>query len=281
MKKNNFEITVVVTRFGETDDVVKQCLHSLSLQKDCSVSVLFLDQKRSGEIKNYCLGLESENIEFQYIEIPAKSLSYARNYGVEHAVTPKVAFCDSDCILPLNWASEILNTFKVTHATVVGTKILPRWQAKTSWYHNSKIIREFYSLLDLSSERIPVKKVVGASFAFDKDKVTEEIFFDEELGRQKGILLGGEETDLCKRILNKGGKIIYTPITFAYHTVERERINIWWIWKRSFYGGLSRAMRSGKIEPFNSKKDLIDYLAIMLILPTYLSGYLLGKYKNA
>jgi glycosyltransferase involved in cell wall biosynthesis len=48
---------------------------------------------------------------FEYIKIPAISLSFARNKGLTLSKTQYVAFCDPDCVLAPNWAAEIVNTF--------------------------------------------------------------------------------------------------------------------------------------------------------------------------
>lgn len=276
---SNSKLTVALTRYGETDDLVKECLGSLSSQMDCTLHVLFLDQKCSSEIKNFCDQISSKEKEFSYIEIPAKSLSYARNYGIEKATTDYLAFCDSDCILAENWANEIVKTFADTGAAIVGTKIIPRWESRISWYHNSRFIQEFYSLIDLADMRIPIGKVIGASFAIDKAKISDEIRFDEHLDRQKGTLLSGGDTEFCERVHDSGGLIIYTPYTYANHVVPKERINLGWILKRAYYGGLSRSIRKGKIEPFNKKRGIVDYFAILMILPSYILGYIVGKFK--
>jgi glycosyltransferase involved in cell wall biosynthesis len=273
-------VTVVVTRYGEPDSLVLTCLKSLTMQVGVLIHVLFLDQKKSATVKKFCENVSTKEIVLEYIEIPTRSLSFARNYGLAHASTAYVVFCDSDCILPQNWASEIAQTFEQTGASIVGTKIIPRWEGSTRWYHHSRIIQEFYSLLDLSKERLRIPKIVGASFALNASKVRYIQYFDEAYGRKNGVLLGGEETDLCKRVTHDGGIIIYTPYTYAEHVVSKERTTLQWLLKRAYYGGLSRAMRRGTIEPFTTKKDLIDYCAMALIVPAYSLGYFYGKYKN-
>ncbi|MEA2715440.1 MAG: hypothetical protein QOG91_468, partial [Candidatus Parcubacteria bacterium] len=275
--KHSFDITVIVTRYGEPDSLVKQCLESLRAQKETRILVLFLDQKVSDDIKIFCEQTWTDKITLRYVNIPAKSLSYARNFGVEHAESNFAAFCDADCILAENWTKEIIETFRKTGAALVGTKIIPVWQSRTSWYHRSRIIQEFYSLIDLSDIRIEANKAVGASFAIDRNKVGARIIFDEKLDRQKGSLLSGGDTEYCKNVKDAGGKIVYTPHTFARHVVSPERINFGWIVKRAYYGGFSRALRKGKIEPFTSQRRLIDYLAVATILPSYIYGYARGK----
>jgi GT2 family glycosyltransferase len=277
MQKIKKEITTVVTRFNEPFEVVKHCVDSLSKQKSCQVTILFLDQVKSKETKLYIQNLRSKNVEFKYINVLAKSLSFARNTGLRMAKTDLVAFCDVDCILEENWSNEIVKTFKKYHATIVGTKILPIWEHEPSWYHNSKIIQEFYSLLNLSNSYSEIPKVIGASFAVDKSKIAKDLVFNEKLGRRKGALLGGEETEFCSNVLKSGGKIFYTPFTYANHTISSQRMKLSWLYKRAYFGGLSRALKGGRSEPFNKKVKLFDRLAMIFILVPYMLGYTRGR----
>lgn len=269
-------VTIVVTRSYEGFSLVKKCLLSLAEQKKYTIKVLFLDQQKSLGTKAYVESLKATHAVFEYRNIPAKSLSFARNLGLKISDTVYVGFCDLDCIMETNWIEEIIETFLQTQATIVGTKISPLWQGKISWYHKSKFIQEFYSMLDISAERCEMPKVIGASFAVNKTKLGSQGYFDERLGRKEGNYLGGEETDLCKRIIAKGGKIYYTPFTTAFHQVAPYRLKTGWLLKRAYYGGLSRAYRRGKAEPFNKKYSLLDRVAILYILPFYFFGLLKG-----
>lgn len=277
------EATVVVTRYREPDDMFIRCLQSLAAQTSAQLVVLVLDQKRSEDIRRQCTSLSSSTVALNYRAIKAVSLSYARNYGTRHAKTDLVLFCDTDCVLPANWAATIIRVFNKRKATIVGTKITPVWSVKPHWYQQSKLVLEFYSMLDLGNTEQSVDKVIGASFAIDKKKLGDEAYFRMDLGRVNGVLLGGEETELCARALRKGGRIFYTPRTHADHWVEPQRIKLRWLVKRAYFGGTSRAIRGGKPSSNNaaSKKSLLDYCAIALILPPYIFGYLLHKRRHS
>ena len=273
-------ITIVLTRYSEPDQMVRDCLESLALQKapGISVTVLFLDQQRAG-LQRYCAAISTENISFVYQEILAKSLSYARNIGIKESKTDLVLFCDVDCTFESNWVSEIVDTFDATSAAVVGTKIVPKWSMKPYWYHHSPYVLEFYSMLDLGIERKMVNKVIGASFAIDKSKLGKIAYFDENLGRVSGKLLGGEETDLCIRVGNAGMSVYYTPDTFIHHRVEPERIKLTWLIKRAYFGGISRSKRGGSIQTSTkSPLKLRDRMALALIAPAYITGLIRAKF---
>lgn len=268
-------LTVVVTRYKEPDAIVMSCLQSLRRQ-DMPVHVLFLDQQNSDIVKEFSLSPSATMTTIEYIPIPAKSLSYARNYGLNNVKTNYIAFCDVDCILDRQWSCAIREAFLNTNATIVGTKIVLDWEIKPSWYMKTKYVREFFSPLDLGEGVKSVTKVVGASFAIDKSKLASDLSFDENLGRQKGLLLCGEETDFCIRVLKAGGEIYYTSYAIANHQIQKERISFTWLQKRAYYGGFSRAVRGGKIEPFSKDVKLLDKIGILPFMPAYLVGRLYG-----
>src|SRR3989344_676948 len=234
-----FDITVVVTRYKEPFDILKSCVDSLKRQTKCKIRILFLDQQEVPLTKKYINKLTDTSHSFVYENIPAKSLSFARNLGLNKAKTNYVAFCDVDAILDKNWAFEIVKTFKSTDAVIVGTKIVPVWNGKLSWYHKSKFIQEFFSLIDISNVIREVPKVFGASFAIDKSRLGKHRF-SESLGRVGGKLLGGEETDLCQKLRDEKRKVVFTPFTSAGHQISPERLTLSWILKRAYYGGFSR-----------------------------------------
>ncbi|OGC50402.1 hypothetical protein A2716_04315 [candidate division WWE3 bacterium RIFCSPHIGHO2_01_FULL_40_23] len=273
------QITTVITRYSEPDHIVRDCLNSLKLQRNVKGDVLFLDQKESREIKDWLKTQNTENVRFQYISIEPRSLSYARNQGTKLASGNLVAFSDPDCVLKPNWMEELITTFRKFNASIVGTKITPVWGAETSWYHKSKVIQEFYALLDLSQNYKLVSKVIGASFALDKNKIKSSPYFDEGLGRKEGMFLGGEETDLCKRVVTSGGIVAYTANTQALHKIPKERMNLKWLFKMAYFGGITRAMRGGKVETFTTSYNLRDKAAISLVLPFFAYGYFKTKIK--
>lgn len=262
-------ISIILTRYGESNKIVGECLTSISKQRyNISIEVLYLEQKPSLKIKKMC-----KDLHFTYIEIPQRGLSWARNYGIKKAKYNTIIFTDTDCIWKTDLVENLSKSFKKHNANIIGCKILPKWNGKHRCYHKSTITNEFYSLLNLGDKTIKVNKIVGACFAINKKSIGKEAYFDEKLGRVNGKLFGGEETDLCERV----GKVYYCGKAVSYHQVSNDRMKLKWLLKRAYMGGLSRARRGGKVQSFHKERKIIDYLTIFMILPFYVSGYISGK----
>jgi GT2 family glycosyltransferase len=269
--------TVILTRYDEVDSLIIPCLISLSKQINVSLTIYFLDQKKDNKVKRICKKLSSKKIMYIYKSIPAKSLSYARNIGIKLAKTSIVMFTDLDAIQDKNWAYELLKTYKVDKKiAVVGGRSIAKWMSKSHWYHKSNIIMEFYSIINLSDKVINTSKVIGVNYSLNKNLLKKLALFREDLGRKNGMLLGGEETDLCKTVIENGYYVYYTPNAIVEHQIYMERSSIFWILKRAYYGGVSRAARGGKPQPMVKRRNIYDFFACMLIAFPYIIGLIYG-----
>ncbi len=274
------KITITLTRYKEPNWLLHQTLEGLSKQKGIRAEVLFLDQFENLETKNYCNFISTDLIKFRYVLIKPISLSYARNYAIKHCKTPLLLFIDTDAIPEKNWAQILSSSLLKEKVAIVGGKIIPKWHKKPLLLSKSSIVSEQYSMLDMGVKEIEVKKVVGANFSLNIERISEkQLYFDEELGRKEGVLLGGEEVDLCERVARTGMRVLYNGQAIVYHQVLPERIKYSWIFRRIYYSGFSRALRGGKPEPTTKKRNFWDYITLPIILPAYIFGYIRGKRK--
>lgn len=275
------KITITLTRYRESNDLINPCLKMLAKQKKIKAEIYFLDQKYDKNTKKLCKNISSKNIKFLYKVIPDKSLSYARNEGIKLAKTDIILFIDCDAIPMKDWAFELAKIFKIDNKiAVVGGKSIPKWIKNPSWYHKSNIAMDVYSLIDISNKVTPTEKIVGVNFAINKKHLGNEAMFNVNLGRRPGSLLGGEETDFCRRILKKGFKIYYTPYAVVKHQIQKDRMTLYWLIKRFYYGGLGKAMIGGAPKTYSSKRNIYDIFLMAIIIVPYVIGYLKGRIKN-
>jgi GT2 family glycosyltransferase len=269
-------VTIVLTRYNEPNWLVWSTLESLSRQEGVKIEVLFADQRDDAETRDHLKALNNEAVNFRYETIPAVSLSYARNFGIKHAQNDLILFIDSDAIAAPDWAKHMAETLQNNNAGIVGGKILPKWHERPLLLARARVVLEQYSMLDLGEGVMPIAKVVGASFGINRAALKDDAYFDERLGRRAGILLGGEETDLCARARMQGLSVFYNGKALVHHQVLPERIRYAWIFKRIYFAGIGRAMRGGAPAP-SHKMGFWDFAALPVILPFYFAGLFRGR----
>ncbi len=269
-------ITITFTRYSEPNWLVIETLEGLSKQINIKAIILFFDQKDDQEIQSVLESLNIDNLKFIRELIPANSLSYARNLAIQKSEHDLILYLDSDAVAKPDWAVNMTDALLKETVGVVGGRILLKWHKTPLMLAKASVVREQYSGLDLGDETKEFHKVVGASFAINRKLLGTEAYFDENLGRRGGMLLGGEETDLCNRARLAGLKIIYQGLAVVDHQVLPERITYSWIFKRIFYAGYGRSQSGGPPSP-SHRMGGWDYLIMPIILPFYFAGFIYQK----
>lgn len=278
------QISVVISTYDDPINFLGQCINSLLYQKEI-YEIIVVDSSKSEEIKKFCHSLNNnnENNKINYIFTPPKGLSDARNKGINIAKKNIVAFTDSDCIVDKNWAENICVSFDaIDNVAIVGGKIIPRWiSMPNKILYKSAIGQGFYSLFDMGDKLKDVDQIYGGNFAIDKNLIVGSLFLTE-LGRSKENgkenLLCGEETMLCKHVKKDNLKIIYNPNTVVWHQIPTERSNFKWMWKRMYYGGISRAVVGGGPTPneVDISYNIYDSIFLIIFIVPYLCGLFSG-----
>jgi len=273
-------ITIALTRYNEPDQLLNLTLESLARQQEVTAKVLVLDQSFQKETKDFCDSLCSENIEFDYQVIPSKGISYARNVAVNLCQTDILLLTDPDMLLASDWAYCLSSTLMDKNCAIVGSKIIPRWHSHPRWYMKSNIMTDQYSLIDLGYAEKETSRIIGGSMGINIKQIRRQAYFNENLGRRKGTLLGGADSEFCERAIQNGFKVYYTGRTVAHHQILESRMNLLWISRKFYYSGFSRAMRGGRPSAMNKKRGTADYIVLGVFAPFYITGLLIGLLKK-
>ena len=268
-------VCITLTRFNEPNWLLWQALECLSRQTGVEADVLVLDQRDNDETRNKAESLTGAQVRFHYQVIPAAGLSSARNRALVDSPHDLILFTEPDALPDEQWAFHLSQSLAKPRVAVVGGRIVPRWHRKPMAIVRSRLVAEQYSMLDLGVSEIDCRQLVGASFGVNRRLLGDDAYFDENLGRRDGILLSGEETDLCRRSLERNLRNVYNGRALTHHQVLAERITYEWIMRRIFFTGVSRAMRGGRPGPVHRWR-MWDRLVLPVILPFYASGYAYG-----
>ena len=266
-------IAITLTRFNEPSWLLWQALECLSRQTGVEADVLLFDQRDDPETRCRAESLSRAGVRFHYQVIPAVGLSFARNRALADSPHDMILFTEPDALPDERWASHLSHSLAQPGVAVVGGRILPSWHRKPLALTRSRLITEQYSMLDLGDGEIDCPQLVGVSFGVNRRLLGDDAFFDENLGRRNGILLSGEETDLCRRA--RGLRNVYNGRALTHHQVLPDRITYVWIMRRILAAGVSRALRGGRPSSVHGL-GVWDRLVLPLILPFYTVGYLYG-----
>lgn len=273
-------VTITLTRYREPDWLLAETLDSLEAQKGITGEVLFLDQNWREDYARLVEARSNAALVFRCVPCEDKGIAHARNRGLELATYETVLSVDSDVIAEPDWAMRMAEALSQPGVAIAGARIVPRWRAKPSVLARSKVVLDQYSMLDLGVETKTCSRIVGAGFGLRKSAAGDQMYFDTNFGRREGKLFGGEETDLCRRVLAVvPDSIVYVGAAVVHHQVLPERLRWSWVWRRLYYAGLGRAQMGGAPNPSQSP-SLMDWLLLPLILPPYVAGYLAGRLQS-
>ncbi|MBI5001012.1 MAG: glycosyltransferase [Euryarchaeota archaeon] len=209
-----------------------------------------------------------------------KGLSHARNLGTEAASGDIVAFIDDDAVAGRDWVKSMINGFsKDSRVGALTGPIEPHWLGREArWFP-----RDLYWIVSCSymeyenGEEIPT--VIGTNMAFRKETLVRLGGFSDRLGAvQKWKLkdgtwvqscgVTGEERDICQRLMESGGKIVFSKGMTVKHKVHPFRLTMRNILNRAYWEGFSKAMLMEKYKKGSEGMPLLslesDYLMRLL-----------------
>jgi glucosyl-dolichyl phosphate glucuronosyltransferase len=239
------DVSVIVCTYNRCD-LLQGNLHALR------------DQSVNGEIgwevivvDNNCTDGTARIIDETAVNFPTalrrvreekQGLSNARNRGIQSARGRYLLFTDDDTRPDRAWVQTVFKTFEISSCDAVGGMVELVWpDARPRWLADellSSLAGVDYGPdeIDLSLERPPL----GANIAFRKQVFEKVGLFNPQLGRIGAKLLGGEETDLFKRLIDAGMTGRYQPRAVVCHALETERLRKTYFRKIYYYGGRSQ-----------------------------------------
>jgi glycosyltransferase involved in cell wall biosynthesis len=182
------QFSLIIPTLGRTDELRKM-LQSAAAQAPVEFEIIIVDQNddnRVGEI----LSELALPITLNHVLLTKKSLSLARNVGLQHASGTFVAFPDDDCWYPSGLLSKVAKWFE-THPKyeILATGAVDEdgLPSGNRWFQNSCDIRPINALRTTFSNSLFLRRAA----------LPEGIRFDENLS-------ASEETDYILRLLKIG-----------------------------------------------------------------------------
>lgn len=217
----------------------------------------------------------------EFVKIVVSSgfgLSHARNTGVKQASGGIVAFIDDDALADPRWLENSLANYENLEVMGVGGFISANWEdTRSLWLPEELDWIVGCSYKGLPTKRAEIRNPIGCNMSFRKEVFDKIGYFRTDIGRFGNMLLCNEETEFAIRALKRmpDSKIIYEPSSIVYHKVRKDRERLRYVWTRSFYEGISKAIisfKSGTPKVLSTENSYLKLL-ISQAIPSRLKNF--------
>jgi glycosyltransferase involved in cell wall biosynthesis len=203
--------------------------------------------------KATCRELEKQNCEVILLKVdkqqPDIGLSALRNLGIQRAKGDYVAFIDDDAYPGKEWASEILKAID-SGGEIIGGPTMPLFTSTTPKW----LTPRFNAVLGVNE-----KDISGCNMTIHKSVFSDVGYFNPRLGRQKGMLMSHEETQLL-HVAKQNHKYVFASKAIVYHKIRPNKLRVVYALKWFFYSGKSLAVFRGR----SVKTCLVDGAKLMV-----------------
>jgi glycosyltransferase involved in cell wall biosynthesis len=225
------DLTVIICTWNRAKSlaVVLESLAACVVPEGFQWEVLVVDNNSKDETRAVCEAFASRNPgRSRYLFHGTQGKTNALNAGIREARSEYLALTDDDLTVDPHWVAEIYEAFRRYDCAAVGGKIVPVWNCKKpSWIAFDGPYRHpaYGGIVNFDKGDLDVKlkaTAIGANMGLRKSIFEKYGPYRTDLNRIND-LLGGEDTEYCRRIMQAGESLMYTPKAIVYHPVERHR----------------------------------------------------------
>lgn len=247
----------------------------LKQEADFAFDVLVVDNNSTDNTREVTESFMRSSPLVSYVLEEKQGLSHARNRALVEATSSIVAYLDDDAVARPGWLTAITRAFGEPGVDCAGGKIVLKYPcAKPDWLDER--MESILSAYDKGEQPKDVPEVFGANFAVRREAALKLGGFSDKVGCLAGRSLGGEETDMCRRIRSSGSRVLYVPDAVVDHLVDPNRLNKDWLVKRYELNGRASVILAEK-EIWTSR-EIIRYLVLSAIAFAYA---ILGRQKQS
>jgi glycogen(starch) synthase len=234
------KVSVIVCTKGRPLELAS-CLQGLLRQDYRNFEVIVVDGEGSRDVRELVLSYDYRYVDQARTDTPRNTPS-ARNLGVKHADGEIVAFIDDDAVPVKHWLSSLVRCYMEYNPAGVGGPVTATTDSERSsdnaynqWFirstfltimredvygvgriYRSGLVTQNWELLK-SGVQI-VQSLIGTNMSFRRIWLDRIGPFDESISTF-GV---GDETDLCLRVLERGGVILVTSDAKVYHKLSQK-----------------------------------------------------------
>jgi hypothetical protein len=265
------DVTVGIPTCDDDPAIVRQLLDAV-LADGVREPPVVVDMSRGDAIRTTAEALDG----VRYIAYgESMGVSDSRNRIFELAETRYVLMIDADAVPEAGWASAMRHGFEHgDRVGIVGARCLPVWPGRRPPLFETAPAFDLLGMFDLGLKPLDVPRIMGTSYALDRERVPHPPF-SLELGRRPGGgLASGEEVQLSEAVRATGSTVRYEPSAIVRHYLRPERASWRWMLGRARVAGWEARRAGGRPEPLPRRFGVRDYAFLALIAPAYFAGRL-------
>ena len=239
------DLTVIICTWNRAKSLaaVLKSLEASIVPNGLEWEVLVVDNNSKDDTRAVCESfIEKNPCRFRYLFHGTQGKTNALNAGIREASSEILALTDDDLTVDPHWVAEIYDAFQKYDCAAVGGKIVPVWNCqKPSWIAFDGPYRHpaYGGIVNFDKGDSPVQltaTVIGANMGLRKSIFEKYGPYRTDLNRIHD-LLGGEDTEYCRRIMHAGECLMYAPGAVVYHPVEEYRTTRKFIRSMAFHYG--------------------------------------------
>jgi GT2 family glycosyltransferase len=264
------ELTVAIPTFEGDPALLRRVLGEARGQAPGEVVVV--DMSRTSVVVDACAEIGGITL----IRLPeSRGVSQSRNACIAAASTRHVLFLDSDALPGPGWATAMAAGFDQERVAIVGARVLPDWDSPPSYLMRTATASDWLSMFDLGTAALEVPRVMGTSYAIDRERVGDAPF-DERLGRAPGVALGHEEVRLALDAQAAGWRCWYAADAVVQHHLPSDRATWRALLRRAFVAGQETRLERARLAPLPRRMTAADHVFRAAVAPAFLLGRALG-----
>ena len=209
--------------------LLADCINSLLNQtiKKNRFEIIIVDNNSTDSTETVAKDLLEKHNNIKYLKEQIKGYSAPRNCGWENASGNIVAFIDDDEIAESDWLESIEKAFQIGEKPdIVGGIYLIKYDANPpDWFVESMGGTNKNRQKGILNHRKDCY-LAGGNIAFKREILDKLNGFSNDFNTKNGIIMMGEDTDICQRARNTGFQLFYDPDIKIYHRMNQNNYDI-------------------------------------------------------
>lgn len=223
------DASIIVCTYNRAESL-RDTLRALHAQEEAGMrqwEVIIVDNNSKGHTRHVVEEFQRDWPLLRYEFEQEQGLSYARNHGIATARGAVLLFTDDDVLPEPDWLETTLAGLEKYSADACGGYIAPIWEKQPPKW----LTERFYGFLAVRTERADDYPITpadhppfGANMTIKKAVFAQVGLFDTSRGRKGKVLASGEDSEMFKRILAAGLKVVFLGQSHVHHKVEAFRL---------------------------------------------------------